>query len=331
MKYWWLKKYKSLKIKLIPDLTRDVNTYFIMPKHYLERFRAIRESEIDTFSEEDLRILLYTILNHEKIKNNKIILIIDRLLEIPDNFLPATNYSLEEMLEEIASLKENLPFEEKLSSNNVAACYNCLQVFYVDDIKYVNKKGLCLCPYCKNSTLYFDNDFIPMDQNFLRLAKLIYGVTPLGCNFKNLQKIIQRSIHLKKNLDCITIKPDTALFLKDKKADVVLEKEHIEFHLEEISFKKQITSKEEDSVHYIFNECFQILEKNILSKVIIDTSILQEDYTLHLSLFLFLLENLGKNPYLKEITLLYQNTNTKKIYKDILTTILNYQKKIKVN
>ena len=323
MKYWWLKKYKGLKIKLIPDLTHDINTYFIMPKHYKERYLAIKDSDISLLSEEDLIILLYVILNHEKIKNNKVILIIDRLLEIPDNSLPTTNYSLEEMLEEIKNLKNQEPIEEKLASNNVSACYHCMQVFYIDQIKYVNKKGHCLCPFCKNPTIYFDNDFIPMDDNFLRLSKLIYGTTSLGCNFKNLQKLLKKSVKLKEEMP--KMNQNTALFIKAKKADVLLETDHIKFQLEKISYKKEITSKEEFGVNYTFDDCFQILERNIIPKVIIDTEIIYKSYTLSMSLLIFIMENLGKNPYLKEIVLLCKNSQDKKMYKSMISALLSYE------
>jgi len=294
-----------------------------MPKHYMDRYLAIKNSDITTLSEEDLRILLYSILNHEKIKNNRIILIIDRLLEFPDNSLPATNYSLEEMLEEIKGLREIYPVEDKLSSNNVAACHHCLQVFFIDKIKYVNKKGYCLCPYCRNSTLYFDNDFIPMDENFLRLTKLVYDVTPLGCKFTNLQRLLKKSIKIQEKYPEEIV--DTALFIKSKNSDVLLKKNHIEFHLPEIVYKKQITSKEEMNVHYIMNEYFQIVEKNIISKVIIDTSIIGRDYTLSVTLLIFLIETLGKNPYLKEINLICKDKEWKKMYKSMIEVLGKFQ------
>lgn len=330
MKYWWLKKYKGLKIKLIPDLTHDVNTYFVMPKHYKDRYFTIKDSEVTSLQEEDLRILLYVILNHEKIKNNKVILIIDRLLEIPDNSLPTTNYSLEEIIEEIKNLKNSIPSEEKLTSNNIAACYHCMQVFYIDKIKYVNKKGYCLCPFCKNPTIYFDNDFIPMDDNFLRLSKLIYGTTLLGCSFQNLQKLLKKCVKIKEEIPSIDTNQTTAIITKSKKADIQLEKDHIKFQLEKIVYKKEITSREEFELNYKFEECFQILEKNIISRVIIDTEIIYNNYTLYMSLLIFILENLGKNPYLKEIILVCKDKKNRKIYKEMIEILLNFESE-KVN
>ncbi len=327
MKYWWLKKYKGLKIKLIPDLTNDVNMYFIMPKNYKDRYLAIKDSDISLLSEEDLRIMLYAILNHEKIKNNRIILIIDHLLEFPDNALPATNYTLDEMLEEITNLKENKPTEEKLEANNVAACYHCCQVFFVDKIKYVNKKGHCLCPYCKSPTLYFDNDFIPMDENFLRLAKLVYDSTPLGCSFKNLQKIIKKGIQMEEQIPLVNTAISTAIITKAQNKDIVLEKDHIRFDIKEITFKQEITSKEEQHLHYTFYECFQIIEKNIISRVVIDLSIIPNEYSSLLTLLIFLLEMFGRNPYLKEIVLVSSNKEIRKNCKSLINSLERYQKK----
>lgn len=324
MKYWFLKKYKNLKITLIPELTRDINTYMIMPKHYKDRYQAIKDSDITTLEEEDLRILLYWILNHKKIKNNKVILILDKLLEIPDNFLPSTNYSLEEMLIEMRGLKKRYPTQEKLSSNNIAACYHCLQAFYVDKIKYINKKGHCLCPYCKNETIYFDNDFIPMDENFLRLTKLFYGTTALGCSFSHIQKLLKKCIKIERNFPDLK---DAALIKKGIKKDSILKENHIAFYLEEMAYKKGITTKEEQEIYYIWNECFSILEKNLVSKVIIDASIIaSHQYELNLLLILFLLENLGKNQYLKEVIIVCEKKEEQDIYKEIINTLLNFGK-----
>ena len=323
MKYWWLKKYKGLKIKSIPELQRDVNSYFVMPKNYKDRYTAIKLSEIETLEEEDLKIYLYTLLNHEKIKNNRIIKIIDRLLEIPDNFLPATNYTLEEMLEEVKHLKSNPPLEEKLSTNNVAACPNCLEVFYVDKIKYVNKKGYCLCPFCKSSNLLFDNDLCPMDDNFLRLARFVLGTTTLGCKFKHIQKLVKKSIKLVNDINLPVV--DSALFIKGDKSDINLHKNYVEFTMEEISYKKGLTTKEEQVVNYKFQELFQLVEKNLISNVIIDTSIIKDSsYILNISLLLEILNQLGKNPYLKKVILLAKDDKDYKLYHQLINTIIHY-------
>ncbi len=38
----------------------------------------------------------------------------------------------------------------------------------------MSKDHLCLCPYCLSATIYFDNDYIPMNSSFIRLAMLYY-------------------------------------------------------------------------------------------------------------------------------------------------------------
>ncbi len=308
MKYWWLKKYKGLKIRLIPDLIRDVNTYFILPKNYKERYSMIKTSDISTLEEEDLKIMLFSILNHERIKNNRVILIIDALLKIPDNFLPEVSYTVSEMLEEIKHLREYNE-EDKLLSNNVSACFHCLEVFYVDKIKYRNKKGQCLCPYCKHSTLYFDNDFLPMDYNFLRLAKLYFENTALGCSYQNIQRLLKKCVCLKKQIDFSTLH-DYAYILKGKKQDTILDSDHIRFFLPETLLKKQITSREEFEVEYQLNECFFLIEKNLISTVVLDTSLFtnSKSSSLNLSCLLTVLENLGRNPYLKRVFLVAENS-----------------------
>ena len=173
MKYWWLEKYKNFKIIQINDLYKDVHYFITMPKNYEKQ---------------------YKIVTTKNIKNNHLNIIIEKLLEIPDNSFPSSDYSLIEMLDEIKNLKTNLPYREKLDTNNIAICYHCLNIFYVDKIKSVNKNNLCLCPFCLKSKLYFDNDYIPMNYTFIKLAYIYYHTSNLGCSFKNIQKIIKNGI-----------------------------------------------------------------------------------------------------------------------------------------
>ena len=197
MKYWWLEKYENLCVKMIPDLFYDIQYFLVMPKNYLKRYEKIKDIIIDELKEEDLLINLYVLVSSKKIKDNRILLIIKKLLEIPDNSLPITDYSLKDLLKEIKNLKDNIPIQEKLDFNNIAACYNCMQVFYVDNIKSVNKKGYCLCPYCGKYYLYFDNDYIPMNTSFLKLASLHYGVSLLGCRYSNIKKMLKKNVVVK--------------------------------------------------------------------------------------------------------------------------------------
>lgn len=323
MKYWWLKQYKGLKIKLIPDLIRDVNTYFVLPKNYKDRYAVIKDSDISSLKEEDLRILLACILNHEKIKNNKVILIIDALLKIPDNSMPETNYTLEEMLDEISHLRE-YNSKEKLATNNLGACFHCLQVFYVDRIKYVNKKGQCLCPYCRRPTMYFDNDFVPMDHNFLRLSKLYHENTSLGCRYGNVQKLLRKCVKLRLGDAKSFITPDTALILSGNDKDFLLSDDHVQFSIPEISYKKSVTSREEFQVEYQLNECLCMIEKNLISRVVIDMGLVlnNKSNSFNLSVLLTVLENLGRNPYLKEVILVFSNKRQYNVLKRMVSDLL---------
>lgn len=194
MKYWWLEKYKNFKIVQISELYYDVHYFITMPKNYEKQYQSLKDKNIDDLLEEELLILLYKIVTTKNIKNNHLNVIIEKLLEIPDNSFPSSDYSLKEMLDEIKNLKANLPYREKLDTNNIAICYHCLNIFYVDKIKKINKNNLCLCPYCLSHGLYFDNDYIPMNYTFIKLAYIYYHTSNLGCSFKNIQKIIKKGI-----------------------------------------------------------------------------------------------------------------------------------------
>ena len=101
MKYWWLKKYENLRINMIPTLLYDVNYFLVMPKNYLKQYEKIKNVIVEDLKEEELLINLYVLVSNKKIKDNRILLIIKKLLEIPDNSLPITDYSLKEILKEI--------------------------------------------------------------------------------------------------------------------------------------------------------------------------------------------------------------------------------------
>lgn len=194
MKYWWLEKYKKFKIIEITELANDINYFLTMPKGYEKKFELIKDEDINLLDEEDLLILLKKIVATKNIKDNSLSIIIKRLLEIPDNSFPRSDYSVSEMLEEIKNLKRNYPYKEKIENNNIAICYNCLNVFYVDKIKSINKRNLCLCPFCLKSKLYFDNDYIPMNYTFIKLANIYYGTSTLGCTFKEVKKILKKNV-----------------------------------------------------------------------------------------------------------------------------------------
>lgn len=196
MKYWWLEKYKDFKIIEISELTNDINYFLTMPKNYEKKYELLKDKDINLLEEEELLILLKKIVTTKNIKDNSLIIIINKLLEIKDNSFPKSDYSLKEMLDEIKDLKNNYPYQEKLETNNIAICYNCLNVYYVDKIKSVNKKNLCLCPFCLKSNLYFDNDYIPMNYTFIKLANIYYKTSSLGCRFKEIKKILKKNVKI---------------------------------------------------------------------------------------------------------------------------------------
>lgn len=301
MKYWWLEKYKNFKIIQINGLTIDVNYFLTMPKNYEKKYQEIKDIDIDILNEEELLILLKVITNTKNIKNNKLRLIIEKLLLIPDNSFPRSDYSLQEELIEIKNLKNNLPYKEKLDNNNIAICYNCLNIFFVDKIKNINKKDLCICPYCLKTKLYFDNDYIPMDYTFIKLTKLYYGVSSLGCSFKNIQKIIKKNIITeigikKKNYLSISKLVPSKLGLIDEK----------------ILFRKLYLTLYEKEDNLIEEETIYISLKN------------QEDIILSI-LLITIMEVLANTIYLKRIKLVFDKEENKKIFDNMLKIIITHR------
>ena len=119
MKYWWLEKYKNFKIVEINDLIKDANYFLIMPKNYEKIYQEIKNEDISNLEEEELLILLKKITTTKNLKNNQLRLIIEKLLLIPDNSFPNSDYTLLEELTEIKNLKQNSPLKEKINSNNI--------------------------------------------------------------------------------------------------------------------------------------------------------------------------------------------------------------------
>lgn len=196
MKYWLLEKYRNFRIVQINELSNDVHYFVTMPTNYNQQYQFLQNKSLDTLEEEELLIILRKIVDTKNIKDNSLGIIIEKLLQIPDNSFPASDYTLQEMLLEIKGLRNNPPFKDKLENNNIAICYHCLNIFYVDKIKNINRHNLCICPYCLKSKLYFDNDYIPMNYTFIRLANLYYCMSNLGCTFKEIQKIAKKDIKI---------------------------------------------------------------------------------------------------------------------------------------
>lgn len=196
MKYWWFDLYLSFfqscykksrlsrgEKKILQNFLIDYSYRFVVPIHYVEYYQKIRTIAPKRLSDCGLQLLLSYSIYHGIIEQGyleKCILdgtisdLLHLMKKIPDTSLPATDYTEEDMLEEIKNLNHISKTIDKIKTNNVAACYSCRNIFYTDAVYQKNKKKECLCPYCNHSTLYFDNDFIPMDFNFLQYAYLYH-------------------------------------------------------------------------------------------------------------------------------------------------------------
>lgn len=301
MKYWWLEKYKNFKIVQISELYYDVHYFITMPKNYEKQYQSLKDKNIDDLLEEELLILLYNIVTTKNIKNNHLNVIIEKLLETPDNSFPSSDYSLKEMLDEIKNLKANLPYREKLDTNNIAICYHCLNIFYVDKIKKINKNNLCLCPYCLSHGLYFDNDYIPMNYIFIKLAQMYHYTSLLGCSFKNIQKII------KKNVSTKTVeKPDNSIvisyFVFNNKI-LPIDEKIISRNLM-LNLYKYENNLDEVATIYISDLDYRIIDE--LMMIILVT----------------IMETLSNTIYLKKIILIFNNDDLKKKF-DCLLRVIN--------
>lgn len=276
MKYWWLEKYKDFKIIQIPELTQDVNYFLTMPKNYEKQYQILKNSNIEDLEEEELLVLLYKIVNTKNIKDNKLINIINKLLTYQDNSFPPSDYSLKEMLDEIKNLKQNIPDTSKLDNNNIAICYNCLNVFYVDKIKSVNKKNHCLCPFCLKDKIYFDNDYIPMNYTFIKLASMYYKTSNLGCTFKEIKKILKKNIKIslgensKENINLTEefpnkIKPIDEKIISKKIYDILYKKE-LDLNYETTIYIENLNNKKELKLLILLNSIIEILSNCLYLK-----------------------------------------------------------------
>ena len=301
MKYWWLEKYKNFKIVEINDLIKDVNYFLIMPKNYEKIYQEIRNEDISNLEEEELLILLKKITTTKNLKNNQLRLIIEKLLLIPDNSFPNSDYTLLEELTEIKNLKQNPPLKEKINSNNLAICYHCLNIFFVDKIKNVNKKNNCLCPYCLKQTLYFDNDYIPMNYTFIKLASFYYGVSSLGCSFKEIQKILKKHIVVVKKLennflDLENIIEDPKIKPIDEK--IIARKLYLFLENQELNLEHSITLMIPDIIDY----------ENLFLEIILVT----------------IIEILTNTIYLSQINLFFKNKNLENMWKKKVKEVLSF-------
>lgn len=303
MKYWWLEKYRNFKIIQINELADDIDYFLTMPRNYETQYQQIKEKDIDVLKEEELLILFKKIIDTKNIKDNSLNIIISKLLQVPDNSFPPSDYDLKQMLDEIKNIKNNIPDKSKIENNNIAICYHCLNIFYVDKIKSINKNNLCLCPYCLKTTLYFDNDYIPMNYTFIKLAYLYYHISSLGCTFSKIQKIANRDINTyvgKEEKNSISF---FNIFSNDKISPID----------EKIIYKnlyQELMQKEKDMLYqsdiYLKELPYQI--ENRLLEIILTV----------------LLEVLSNTIYLKKIRIIFEDKRQQKNFLYLLKTIINF-------
>ena len=268
MKYWWLEKYKNFKIVEINDLIKDVNYFLIMPKNYEKIYQEIKNEDISNLEEEELLILLKKITTTKNLKNNQLRLIIEKLLLIPDNSFPNSDYTL---LEELT------------------------------EIKNVNKKNNCLCPYCLKQTLYFDNDYIPMNYTFIKLASIYYGISSLGCSFREIKKILKKHIVVVKKLennflDLANIIDDSKIKPIDEK--IIARKLYLLLENQELNLEHRIT-------------------------LVIPNIIDNKNLFLEIMLVTFM-ETLANTVYLSQINLFFKDKNLEDIWKKKIKEVLSF-------
>ena len=286
MKYEWLRPYVSLFYQVTSEtygeesFQEQLQSFFLDCEYYLsylaytkERFQALLPENLSSFNDAELEVYLYFVLTDckindtlkQKILDHTIPNILDAMLKIPDTSLPVTNYSFKEVLEEISNLHSVLPTKDKVSHNNIAACYSCHNVFYVDLIRHISKKHLCLCPYCFATTLYFDNDYIPMNSSFIRLAMLYYQTdipfTDLVTTLSS--KLTLRSKPFKGDFVQVEISNDE---FGDTRDEIIDKKEEQYFYWKNLSLKGK-TSKEESTLGNLFYRTISLADKKKIHQV----------------------------------------------------------------
>ncbi len=302
MKYWWLEKYKNLKVVDLKELTEDVFYFLTMPKNYQEKVEEIKKKELSILTEEEILILLYHLIETKNIKDQTLRLVIEKLLIYPDNSFPSSDYTLLEMLEEIKNLKNNPPLQEKLNHNNIAICYHCFQIYYVDKIKNTNRNGYCICPYCHSTKIYFDNDYIPMNYLFLKLAYFYYHISGLGCRFREIQKLLKKNVKIE-------------IGKKEK---------------ESIIFSKWITNQkpkpiDEKKIYRNLILSFQEKENLFLEKSSIFVSnAIKSKENLFLLILICIMETLANTIYIKEIKIIFEQEEDYQTFSSMLKVIQKF-------
>ena len=187
-----------------------------------------------------------------------------------------------------------------------------MQVFYIDNIKSVNKKGHCLCPYCGKNYLYFDNDYIPMNTSFLKLASLYYGVSLLGCRYSNIKKMLKKNVEVK--LENI-ITTNTVIQNRKKKRI----KNTILVDLSCLD-KKKVGSLEEKIIIKNYYDALIKIEEMMEYDTTIMLENISKERSSYLSFLIILsiMEVLSKTVYLKNIKVL---CDSKELYDELAYNI----------
>lgn len=286
MKYEWLVPYVSIFQNVTKEtfqeesFQKQLQSFFLDCEYYLsylaytkERFEMLRDRDVASLNDAELEVYLYSVLTDCRINDTledcildgTIPSVLEAMLKVPDTSLPVSDYTFSEVLEEIANLHTVLPTKDKVSHNNVGACYSCHNVFYVDLIHHMSKDHLCLCPYCLSATIYFDNDYIPMNSSFIRLAMLYYQTDIPFADLVSalLSKVVVRSKPYKHHFVQVDISNDE---FGDNREPVIDRKEEQYSYWENLKLKGK-TSKEESTLGSLFYRYFTFAEEEKISRV----------------------------------------------------------------
>lgn len=348
MKYEWLVPYVSV----FKTVTRETYSEELFQKHlqsffldceyflsYLayakERFEMLRNRDLSSLNDAELEVYLYSVLTdckindtlEDRILDGTILAILETMLKVPDTSLPVSDYSFSEILEEISGLHDVLPTKDKVSHNNVGACYTCHNVFYVDLIHHLSKNHLCLCPYCLSTTIYFDNDYIPMNSSFIRLAMLYYQTDIPFADLVNalLSKIVVRSKSYKHHFVQVDISNDEFGINRESEIN---RKEGQYSYWENLTLKGK-TAKEESTLGQLFYRYFAFSEKEKVSRVAFTLNSNYFRYDMHITIVNFLvtsLEYLQRHYFtaITEIAMITKNDEIKKLIEDYLEELRNF-------
>ncbi len=335
MKYWWIKKYlpffekieeKDLKTKkgkqTLQAFFKDANLFLILPSHYSDLFLTLKEDAIKDYQLQ-LKLGYYLYLKtvdpiyfKKELMNKNFYNLLKKMESIVDTYLPVTDYTMEDILEEIKELPQVDTSISKKKNNNISACYSCRNNFYTDDL--IEKEGKSLCPYCASNTLYFDNDYIPMNTTFLTFAYL-YHQEELP--FSHLVSLLEEKV-------TITDIPSKECyhFIDDEeigKVDVLAKTVTLSYE----DYLSSLTGKEEDALRFSLLRLLQEVDKNKETSLSLDLSFFTKEENssilamgIYSSLLFYFLKEYFSN--IEHITLIV-SPKTKAIYESVFKTLID--------